>query len=107
MRENTIVNQNLVRWNFAYEAKIKEQQLHYPQEENMKLCMYNMKALQNLTEKKKTCEPIHTPTTHDEGLTPTKDEGTCLRRLSMFRKEVHESFIPFICICYFWFPKLT
>jgi len=26
---------------------------------------------------------------NDEGLTPTKDEGTCLRRLSMFRKEVH------------------
>jgi len=26
---------------------------------------------------------------YDEGLTPTKDEGTCLRRLSMFRKEVH------------------
>jgi len=26
---------------------------------------------------------------HDEGLTPTKDEDTCLRRLSMFRKEVH------------------
>ena len=25
----------------------------------------------------------------DEGLTPAKDEGTCLRRLSMFRKEVH------------------
>ena len=25
----------------------------------------------------------------DEGLTPTKDEGTCLRRLNMFRKEVH------------------
>ena len=25
----------------------------------------------------------------DEGLTLTKDEGTCLRRLSMFRKEVH------------------
>jgi len=25
----------------------------------------------------------------DEGLTPTKDEGTCLRRLSMFRKAVH------------------
>jgi len=25
----------------------------------------------------------------DEGLTPTKDEGTCLRRLSMFKKEVH------------------
>ena len=25
----------------------------------------------------------------DEGLTPTKDEDTCLRRLSMFRKEVH------------------
>jgi len=25
----------------------------------------------------------------DEGLTPTKGEGTCLRRLSMFRKEVH------------------
>jgi len=25
----------------------------------------------------------------DEGLTPTKDEGTCLRRLCMFRKEVH------------------
>ena len=25
----------------------------------------------------------------DEGLTPTKDEGTCLRRRSMFRKEVH------------------
>jgi len=25
----------------------------------------------------------------DEGLTPTKDEGKCLRRLSMFRKEVH------------------
>jgi len=25
----------------------------------------------------------------DDGLTPTKDEGTCLRRLSMFRKEVH------------------
>ena len=24
-----------------------------------------------------------------EGLTPTKDGGTCLRRLSMFRKEVH------------------
>ena len=24
----------------------------------------------------------------DEGLTPTKDRGTCLRRLSMFRKEV-------------------
>jgi len=27
--------------------------------------------------------------TFDEGLTPTKDEGTCLRRLSIFRKEVH------------------
>jgi len=27
--------------------------------------------------------------TFDEGLTPIKDEGTCLRRLSMFRKEVH------------------
>ena len=26
---------------------------------------------------------------YDEGLTPTKDEGTCLRRLSIFRKEVH------------------
>jgi len=26
---------------------------------------------------------------YDEGLTPTKDGGTCLRRLSMFRKEVH------------------
>jgi len=25
----------------------------------------------------------------DEGLTPTKDGGTCLRRLSIFRKEVH------------------
>jgi len=25
----------------------------------------------------------------DERLTPTKDEDTCLRRLSMFRKEVH------------------
>jgi len=25
----------------------------------------------------------------DEGLTPTKDGGTCLRRLNMFRKEVH------------------
>jgi len=25
----------------------------------------------------------------DEGLTPTKDEDTCLRRPSMFRKEVH------------------
>ena len=25
----------------------------------------------------------------DKGLTPTKDGGTCLRRLSMFRKEVH------------------
>jgi len=25
----------------------------------------------------------------DEGLTPTKDEDTCLRRLSMFRKEVN------------------
>ena len=25
----------------------------------------------------------------DEGLTPTKDGGTCLKRLSMFRKEVH------------------
>jgi len=25
----------------------------------------------------------------DEGLTLTKDGGTCLRRLSMFRKEVH------------------
>ena len=25
----------------------------------------------------------------DEGLTPTKDGGTCLRRLSMFRKQVH------------------
>ena len=25
----------------------------------------------------------------DEGLTPTKDGGTCLRRVSMFRKEVH------------------
>jgi len=24
-----------------------------------------------------------------EGLTPTKDGGTCLRRLSMFRKEAH------------------
>jgi len=24
----------------------------------------------------------------DEGLTPPKDGGTCLRRLSMFRKEV-------------------
>jgi len=27
--------------------------------------------------------------TSNEGLTPTKDGGTCLRRLSMFRKEVH------------------
>ena len=27
--------------------------------------------------------------TCDEGLTPTKDGGTCLTRLSMFRKEVH------------------
>jgi len=26
---------------------------------------------------------------NDEGLTPTKDGGTCLIRLSMFRKEVH------------------
>jgi len=26
---------------------------------------------------------------NDEGLTPTKDGGTCLRRLSMFRKEVY------------------
>jgi len=25
----------------------------------------------------------------DEGLSPTKDGGTCLRRLNMFRKEVH------------------
>jgi len=25
----------------------------------------------------------------DEGLTSIKDGGTCLRRLSMFRKEVH------------------
>ena len=25
----------------------------------------------------------------DEGLTPTKDGDTCLRRLSMFREEVH------------------
>ena len=25
----------------------------------------------------------------DEGLTPTKDGGTCLRKLSMFTKEVH------------------
>jgi len=25
----------------------------------------------------------------DEGLTPTKDGDTCLRRQSMFRKEVH------------------
>jgi len=25
----------------------------------------------------------------DEGLTPTKDGGTCLRRICMFRKEVH------------------
>jgi len=25
----------------------------------------------------------------DEGFTPTKDGGTCLRTLSMFRKEVH------------------
>jgi len=25
----------------------------------------------------------------DEGLTPIKDGGTCLRTLSMFRKEVH------------------
>jgi len=29
------------------------------------------------------------PFDFDEGLTPTKDEDTCLRRLSMFRKEVH------------------
>jgi len=28
-------------------------------------------------------------TSFDEGLTPTKDGGTCLRRLSMFRKKVH------------------
>jgi len=27
--------------------------------------------------------------TCDEGLTSTKDGGTCLRRLNMFRKEVH------------------
>ena len=26
---------------------------------------------------------------NDKGLTPIKDGGTCLRRLSMFRKEVH------------------
>jgi len=32
-------------------------------------------------------KPVSTP--YDEGLTPTKDGGTCLRRLSMFRKEVH------------------
>jgi len=25
----------------------------------------------------------------DEGLAPTKDGGTCLRKLSMFRKEVY------------------
>jgi len=25
----------------------------------------------------------------DEGLIPTKDGGTCLKRLSMFRKEIH------------------
>ena len=29
------------------------------------------------------------PLESDEGLTPTKDGGTCLRRLRMFRKEVH------------------
>jgi len=33
------------------------------------------------------CNPYLNP--YDEGLTPTKDGGTCLRRLSMFRKEVH------------------
>jgi len=27
----------------------------------------------------------------DEGLTPTKDGGICLRRLSMFRKERREA----------------
>jgi len=34
---------------------------------------------------------VITPTyyTRDEGLTPTEDGGTCLRRLNMFRKEVH------------------
>jgi len=31
----------------------------------------------------------HFSSPSDEGLTPTKDGGTCLRRLSMFRKEVH------------------
>jgi len=31
----------------------------------------------------------HIPRLNDEGLTPTKDGGTCLRRLNMFRNEVH------------------
>jgi len=31
-----------------------------------------------------------------EGLTPTKDGGKCLRRLSMFRKEVHYSSLSFV-----------
>jgi len=39
--------------------------------------------------KTKPCPSRKKMTRVDEGLTPTKDEGTCLRRLSMFRKEVH------------------
>jgi len=38
---------------------------------------------------KETKNVSHMSSKSDEGLTPTKDEGTCLRRLSMFRKEVH------------------
>jgi len=35
------------------------------------------------------CDSITSISQGDERLTPTEDGGTCLRRLSMFRKEVH------------------
>ena len=38
---------------------------------------------------KSILELATSPLLIDEGLTPTKDGGKCLRRLSMFRKEVH------------------
>ena len=45
-----------------------------------------------LAEKAKNAGDVDVPIWRnhcDEGLTPTKDGGRCLRRLSMLRKEVH------------------
>jgi len=40
------------------------------------------------------------PTLTDEGLTPTKDGGTCLRRISMERKFTNPSSLSFVFVIF-------